>query len=264
MRYRLYIDESGDHRFKQLTDEPGRFLCLLGCFFSQENDYLDFHKDLEDFKQRHIPHNPDEPVILHRKDIINARGCFWRLRDPKARQVFDVDLLAVCAAARFRMVGVVIDKFELLRFPTPAHPYNLALGFLLQRYCGYLNHFGHEGDVLAESRGGKEDRDLRASFDLHYARGAWMVKAATFQRALTSGQLKLKKKSANIAGLQLCDILAHPVKRHILLKEGVTSQPLGRFSQSLIRAVSPRFNRHLYSGRIEGYGTVFYPTPKQK
>ena len=32
-RYRLYIDESGDHTWRQLDDPARRYLCLLGCFF---------------------------------------------------------------------------------------------------------------------------------------------------------------------------------------------------------------------------------------
>ncbi len=30
-RYRLYIDESGDHVFRQLEEDRHRYLCLLGC-----------------------------------------------------------------------------------------------------------------------------------------------------------------------------------------------------------------------------------------
>ena len=80
-RYRLYLDESGDHVFRHL-DKPGhRYLCLLGCWF-RAADYREFQPKLEQFKQAHIPHNPDEPIILHREDIINQRRAFWRLRSP--------------------------------------------------------------------------------------------------------------------------------------------------------------------------------------
>ena len=48
---------------------------------------------MEKLKQKHFPHNPDEPVILHRKDIINRIGPFWRLRDEVKEKAFDDDLL---------------------------------------------------------------------------------------------------------------------------------------------------------------------------
>ena len=165
------------------------------------------------------------------------------------------------AAARYLVVAVVVDKAELVaRYPTPAHPYHLALGFLLQRYCGYLNHLSRVGDVMAESRGGGEDRLLKDSYERHYQHGAWWAKAEFFQRALTTKQLKLKQKWSNIAGLQLADILAHPVKQMILCEQGrVAKAAIAPFAERLLDAVSPKLNRHLYTGKVEGYGTVFFP-----
>lgn len=62
--YRLYIDESGDHSFGRL-DEPGRqHLCLLGIVIDVEKYRSSFHLAFESLKQKHFPHNPDEPLIL--------------------------------------------------------------------------------------------------------------------------------------------------------------------------------------------------------
>ena len=258
-KYHLYIDESGDHSYKKLNHVPQRYLCLLGCFFKGD-EYVTFHNRLAAFKQRHIPHNPDTPVILHRSDMINCKGPFWRLRDPVRKEAFDDDLVSLCAQTPFRMVAVVIDKKRLLMaYPTPSHPYHLALGYLLQRYCGYLNHINRVGDVLAESRGGKEDQLLGKAYEFILSRGIWFTDSHVFQQALTSRKLKLEKKPANIAGLQLADILAHPVKQSILIEEGRIHEPLGPFAQRLLAAIDKKFNRHLYDGRIEGYGKVFFP-----
>ena len=171
-RYRLYIDESGDHVFRHLEKESHRYLCLLGCWF-RVGEYHEFHQALEAFKHKHIPHNPDDPVILHREEIVNRRRSFWRLRDPALAQEFDDDLIELIREARFRVVAVVIDKKALREaYPTPAHPYHLAIGFMLQRYCGYLNHINKQGDVMSESRGGRENRLLMDSYSRHYERGA--------------------------------------------------------------------------------------------
>ena len=256
--YRLYLDESGDHVFKRLEEPAHRYLCLVGCWF-KGRDYQRFHDDLAAFKRQHVPHHPDDPVVLHREDIINRRHAFWRLRDAKAAQAFDRGLLEVVAQTEFRLVAVVIDKKALTDYPTPAHPYHLALGFMLQRYCGFLNHVNRRGDVLAESRGGTEDRRLRDSYAWHYQRGAWMTPASFFQQALTSRELKLKLKSANIAGLQLADLLGHPVRQLILVELGHLQGPLAPSASKLIEAIAAKWNRHLYDGRVEGYGKVFYP-----
>ena len=62
---------------------------------------------------------------------------------------FDDALLGVIKAAEFKVVAVVIDKQELRRAhdTAAAHPYHLGLGFLLQRFAGYLNHINRVGDI---------------------------------------------------------------------------------------------------------------------
>ncbi len=39
-RYRLDIDESGDHTYKKIDDVGHRYLALLGVWFRQGDDYL--------------------------------------------------------------------------------------------------------------------------------------------------------------------------------------------------------------------------------
>jgi hypothetical protein len=197
----LYLDESGDHVFSEVDEPPHRFLCLLGCWF-QNPDYLPFHQAIESLKGQFLSHHPDDPAVLHREDILNARRAFKRLREDAVRQQFDEELLRVIERADFRVVAVVIDKLALRNAygESAAHPYHLGLGFLLQRFAGYLNHINRVGDVMAESRGGVEDRLLKESYTRVYERGVWMTASHVFQSALTSRELKLKPKSANIAG----------------------------------------------------------------
>jgi len=203
-------------------------------------------------------------VILHREDIINRRSSFWRLRDPDKAEAFDNELLALIAAAEFRLVAVVIDK-EALReeYSTPSHPYHLATGFMLQRYCGYLNHINRRGDVMAESRGGKENRLLMASYEWCYERGVWTyMPPEAIQQALTTRKLKIKQKSANIAGLQLADLLSNPVRKALLLEVGHVQGELAPFASRVLQVIEGKFNRHLYGERVWGYGKVFFPKPK--
>jgi hypothetical protein len=109
-RYRLYIDESGDHTFGKLEDVGRQYLCLLGMFIDQEMYRSSFYPALEKLKQNHFPHNPDEPLILHRSDIINKRGAFGRLADPEKEFLFNTDLLNFLANEDYKIIGVVIDK----------------------------------------------------------------------------------------------------------------------------------------------------------
>jgi len=259
-RFRLYLDESGDHVFRDLDDPAHRFLCLLGCWF-RNPDYLRFHDALDALKAQFLPHHPDEPVVLHRDDMINARKAFKCLRDPAVRAAFDAHLMQAIGDAEFRVVAVVIDKQMLWQqyAEAAAHPYHLGLGFLLQRFAGYLNHVNRIGDVMGESRGGVEDRLLKESYQRVYERGVWMTGAHVFQSALSSCELKLKPKSANIAGLQLADLLGHPVKQWVLRRYEMASTELAPFAQQLMAVVEPKLNRHLYKGHIDGYGVVLFP-----
>ena len=260
-RFRLYLDESGDHVFRETTETAHRFLCLLGCWF-QNPDYIQFHEALESFKAHHLHHHPDNPVILHREEIINARKSFKILQDEKKRNQFDADLLDVIQSANFRVVAVVIDKASLHTAygVTSAHPYHLGLGFLLQRYAGYLNHINRVGDVMAEARGGVEDMLLKESYTRVYEHGIWgITSAGYFQSALTSRQIKLSEKKANISGVQLADLLGHPTKMWALMHYGLISDEPAPFANRLMIIVEHKFNRQLYTNQLEGYGIVLYP-----
>jgi hypothetical protein len=105
--YRLYVDESGDHAYgkkelkelkvksggiinsieindyPELKKEEKRYLGLTGCTIETETYASSFYPKLEELKQKHFPHDPDDVVILHRKEIINKESHFWRLRDPQ-------------------------------------------------------------------------------------------------------------------------------------------------------------------------------------
>lgn len=85
-----------------------------------------------------------------------------------------------------------------------------------------------------------------------------------FQQALTSRERKIRPKTANIAGLQLADILGHPVKQCILRERGLLDAPPTKFAADLLAAAAPKFNRQLYEGRVWGYGKVFYPRGKEQ
>lgn len=260
-RYRLYVDESGDHVFRETYTIAHRYLCLMGSWFKNP-EYLKFHAALETLKQSYFPTHPDDPpVVFHREDMLNARKAFRSLQNGETRAAFDRDLIQVLSNADFRMVAVVIDKQRLKELYGDAseHPYHLAMGFLMQRFAGYLNHVNRVGDIMAESRGGKEDRLLKSAYAEIYEEGVWKTDAHVFQSAFTTKELKLKPKTANIAGLQLSDILGHPIKQFILRQKAIIQDDEPPFARELMAAVAHKFNAHLYSGKVEGYGTVLFP-----
>jgi hypothetical protein len=128
---------------------------------------------------------------------------------------------------------------------------------MLERYCGYLRFHNAQGDVLAESRGGKEDKQLKEAYRRVYMAGTQHRSCDFFQDVLMSKEIKLKSKNANIAGVQIADIIAHPIKQGILLENDRITDMEDVFGRKIYEKVTDKFNAHFYSGKVEGYGKVF-------
>jgi len=77
------------------------------------------------------------------------------------------------------------------------------------------------------------------------------------QRVLTSKDVKLKPKTANIAGLQLADILAHPVKQALLVEKGMIPEPGENFGKLIYAGAKGKFNQNVWRGKVAGYGKVW-------
>jgi hypothetical protein len=257
--YRLYLDESGDHTCCHQEDIGKRYLTLAGVCFERGSAYEAFRNDLEEFKRRHLAYDPDDPPILHREDIVQRRYAFWVLRDQARREAFDRELLDLVRATPFRLIVVVLDKFEHLqkKYRSLRHPYHYCLQGMLERYCGWLSYVGRRGDVMAEARGGTEDRTLAEAYARTYERGKHFLRRDTARATLTSKQLKLKPKRANIAGLQLADVLAHPLTRDVLVAYRRLPDRGSPFAEQMAEAVTAKYNRRVWMSVVNGYGKVF-------
>jgi hypothetical protein len=254
-RFRLYVDESGDHTCNKLDHPAHRYLALLGVWFRQGDEYNAFAEDLERFKGIFFGRRPDNPVVLHRSDIINRKGAFGVLCDDNKRALFDAGLLDVISRARFKMVGVVLDKHAhqdrgLYSF----HPYHYCLASMLECYSGWLNYNGSVGDVMAESRGKEEDLQLKQAYRRVYESGSRAFGHEKHQRVLSSKDIKVQPKRANIAGLQLADVLAYPVKQRLLVQKARIPDPGDVFGKKLCGAALPKFNFNERTGVLDGYG----------
>lgn len=258
IRYRLYLDESGDHTSSDSEDIGRRYLGLIGTMVrvDQQRSFID---SIESFKREHLSFDPDDPPILHREDILHRRGCFGVLLNEERRREFDAGLLRLLTAAPYRIIAVVVDKFthNQKTYRMLTHPYHYCLHAMLERYCGYLDHVGGKGDVMAESRGKAEDMALKLAYEsVLKRRGTRFMERSIAERTLTSQEIKLKPKKANIAGLQLSDILAHPLTRDVLAFYRRIEKREDAFSTVVGRTVEAKYNCHLYSKRTRGYGRV--------
>lgn len=259
-RFRLYVDETGDHTRSMSESDPvgRRYLCLLGVMVRMGETYTRLQASVEDVKRTHLPYDPDAPPILHRKDILRRRGPYHVLNDDAIRTAFDGDLIELVNTAPITIFGVVIDKFshgsKEYRYLT--HAYHYCLAAMLEKYCGLLEFLGAVGDVLVEARGKTEDMTLQKEFRSIWASGTPYLSNSMTKKTLTSRELKIKPKNLNVAGLQVADILAHPVMRDVLLDRGRVNSLDGDFAARIIDVARAKYYRQRYKGTIRGYGRI--------
>jgi len=243
MAYRIYIDEVGNPDLESSDNPNHRFLSLTGVIVDLQyvKDFL--HPQMEELKSTFFNSHPDEPVILHRKEIVNMRYPFEVLRDSEIRIKFDRKLLELLNAWDYTVISVCIDKkqhketYKTWRYD----PYHYCLAVLLERFVFFLEQTGNRGDVMAESRGGKEDRRLKDSFARLWENGTEYVSPERFQDVLTSKQLKVKPKSNNIAGLQLADLIAHPSRNEILDDNDLLEKDIAPFGGKIIKILQSKY-----------------------
>lgn len=254
----MYVDEAGDHGgcTEAETRVGSRYLCLLGVVIDQGNSYTELERQLNELKEAHLQVEPENLCILHREDILHKRGAFHLLRDDACRSAFDDGLISWIQNGDFRMISIVIDKAThgAKTYRALTHPYHYCLEALLERYCGFLEQMKAVGDVMAEARGRSEDKALAQRFRQFYRAGSAYTSMKRAQETLTTSELKLKNKAANITGLQLADVLAHPIKRDTLVAYGKLESRGGPYADRIAAAVANKYNCHFSQGQVRGYG----------
>jgi Protein of unknown function (DUF3800) len=260
MKYRIYIDEVGNSDLNSSADDNHRYLCLTGVIV--ELDYVAkiIQPELEEIKTKFFGSHPDEPIILHRKELVNKKIPFHALLNPEVEATFNEQFLTLLKSWDFQVIGVVIDKHEHNQhYSTWKYdPYHYCQEILLERFRLFLNINDAKGDVMIESRGGKEDLRLKKSFRELMEAGTRYLKADELRASLTSLELKVKPKAANIAGLQLADLLAHAVRRYAFKTVFNKYDTKITFSDFLITLlVESKFFR--YGKKIYGYGLKKLP-----
>ena len=244
-KYRMYVDESGNSDLGQMGNQNERFLALTGVIIDLNYVRDTLHPEMELLKVQYFDSHPDEPVILHRSDIVNRRGPFRLLAAPHASDDFNRRLLRLLGKWQYVVVTVCMDKQRHVgQYGTWSRdPYHYCMQILLERFCFFLHQHGSTGDVMAESRGGKEDRRLKDEFRKLWESGTGYWDPCRLQPLLTSRELKVKPKSANTAGLQLADLLANPCRSEILSDHGILGRELGQFTKEITEILGGKYYR---------------------
>ena len=108
--YRMYVDEVGNHDMTHTDDPNQRFLSLTGVLLESEYTLRVLQPEMDQLKRAFFQRDPDEPVIFHRKELVNKRPPFHALRNPGIEQEFNTALLMALARWEYRVITVVLDK----------------------------------------------------------------------------------------------------------------------------------------------------------
>jgi hypothetical protein len=211
----VYIDEAGDHSLER-EDEgfPVFVLVLMVC------DIVTYTQNIVpvvyQLKMDYFGH---EGVILHSRDIRKAQGSFVFLNDPSNRQPFYERINRIMLEAEYRLIASVISKQKHKeRYgKNAANPYELSLEFALERLIPLLEGAGQtEIQLIAESRGKREDGELELTFLRTVNNGTDYVSAERFRRI--QFRLYFLPKAMNIVGTQIADLAAYPIGRYCIDK----------------------------------------------
>jgi hypothetical protein len=206
--YIVYVDESGNHGLEGVQ-EPYPVFVLSFCIFRKDEYSQTVVPPFLNLKFKFFGH---DMVVLHSNEIRKEFGPFKILVNAVLRQQFVEAIEIALTQIPLTLVASVIDKKELRkRYAAPANPYEIALRFCLERTYSFLRDQG-QGDrrttVVVECRGRVEDDALELVF-----------------RRIVAGdncwgpiplEIVFADKKANSTGLQIADLVSHPIGRHHL------------------------------------------------
>lgn len=253
--YRLYVDEVGTTGLNNLDKDKNRYLSLTGVAMDIRHAADALEPNMNWIKSSILRHDPDSPTILHRSDIVGLGGSFEILKDEAIRSTFDRSILKLFSITEFRVITAILDKKVML---SKSHwkekePYHYLMDILVEKYVQLLERTKTIGDIMPEQRGRDQDRALQDAFTKTRSEGTFYVGSHRVQSVIRSKNLKFRSKKENIAGLQLCDLLAHP--SHMIARELVKHQvTLGPFAIKVRDILIAKKYDRSSSGKIIGYG----------
>jgi hypothetical protein len=215
-RYIAFFDECGDHSLEQIDrDFP---LFVLSTVIVERTVYHEqIIPAMGRLKMRFWNH---EGVNLHSREIRKALGDFPFMQVPQKRALVLSALSGLMKELPITLFITAVHKQEhKQRYGMAAtNPYDLALTYTFERVLHFLD--GEKEvhlPVTAEARGKNEDNELEAAFYRLMTQGTRFIPAERFQRLKCP--ITFRRKTDNIAGLQIADLCAHPAARQVLKPE---------------------------------------------
>ena len=258
--FRLYVDEVGTDDIVNVDEDNHRYLSLTGIAMEVSHSRDELEPKFNWMKAEIFDHDPDEPLIFHRRKIMNRKGSFKVLNDPIIRQRFDKALLRTIEVCEYAVITALIDKRAMLRKDqwNNKHPYHYLMEVLVEKYAQFLERKGGIGDIMPEGRMNPKDSQLQTAFEAIRENGTYFVGSKRIKARIPSHHLKFRYKPQNIAGLQFADLLAHP--SHMTIREQMGHDvTIGKFcAQVRTHLMDQKYDRS-NTGKVLGFGRKWLP-----
>ncbi len=204
----VYVDESGDHSLQSIDQNYPVFV-LAFCVFYKNHYSNKVVPALQELKFDFFGH---DLVILHEHEIRKQKGDFAALASKELKEGFLGRLTNIIDDSNFILISCVIDKNRIRESDAESNSYHIALRYCLESLYQLVSEKGQqdlETHVVVERRGPKEDNAL----ELEFRR---ICDGENRFRQDLPFKLRMASKSSNSAGLQLADLVARPIGRHVL------------------------------------------------
>jgi Protein of unknown function (DUF3800) len=207
---RVFIDECGAHSLTAKEPFPA---FILAAVIVRDADWPKVDSQWRDFKAQHLG---SADIVVHEPDVRRGEQPF---AEPGRAERLEA-MRATVAALDFSAFAVVVNRPDYvddhgtgpIDSSLPQRVYLMALDFLLERVVLALDteFDGARAQVIAESRGAKEDVLLQYEFARVQLDGTSYIAPGWFRSHLCPG-IVFEGKSTNNTGLQLADLLARPI-----------------------------------------------------
>lgn len=238
----IYVDESGDHTLTAIDRDYPVFV-LDFCIFRKDRYANVVAPQVQAFKFAHFGH---DIVVLHEHEIRKQKPPFVFLKSRDKRDTFMDGLNRLIEQADFTIVAAAIHKERLTqRYAAPGNPYEMALTFCMERAHAFLRERGQHlltTHLVVERRGKREDDELELAFRR-------IRDGANYVGEMPGFEIIFADKKTNSAGLQLADLTARPIGRHVL----DPAQPNRAWE-----IIAPKLRRSP-AGAVRGWGLKIFP-----
>ena len=214
-RFYMYVDECGDQNLSNFEPTFPIF-SLCGIIVSeQQNNAL--KEKVNAMKNRFWG---TEGIILHSRDIRKCQKGFEILFNLDVKREFYNAVNEILGETEaYKVVSCSILKEDYIRqFGKLNDVYAQSLSHLVERAIFYLDDLkienGVELDIIVEQRGKKEDQNLLRFYNRLRDAGTYWVSTERLQSHIR--RFDFVPKSKNVVGLQIADLVAYPITKHIL------------------------------------------------